>query len=124
MDRQLILLATLNLIIAIGAGAFGAHGLKRILGPEALSIWQTAVLYQLIHGLGLFVVALLDARCKSPLLSVAGLVMCAGIVFFSGSLYLLVLTGVPWLGAVTPLGGAAFLLAWVMVAWAAWRTPG
>jgi uncharacterized membrane protein YgdD (TMEM256/DUF423 family) len=110
-------------MVAIAAGAFGTHGLKSFLGPEGLSIWQTGVLYHLVHALGLFVVALLGTHCGSPLLSVAGLVMCAGIVFFSGSLYLLVLTGAPWLGAVTPLGGAAFLLAWAMVAWAAWRAP-
>ena len=120
-DRQLTFWAALNLMVAITAGAFGAHGIKRIVGPELLSIWQTGVLYHLIHGLGLFVLLLLRARLVSLLLSAASLVMGAGIVLFSGSLYLIVLTGLPWLGLVTPLGGAAFLLAWAMVAWAAWR---
>lgn len=123
-DRQLTILAALNLIVAVGAGAFGAHGLKRMLTPELLAVWQTGVLYHLVHALGLFIIALLGARFGSPLLSAAGLVMFAGIVLFSGSLYLLSLTGTHWLGAVTPLGGAAFLAAWAMVALAAYRAQG
>jgi len=121
-DRQLTILAALNMIAAVGAGAFGAHGLKRMLAPDLLAIWQTGVLYHLIHALGLFIVALLGARFGSALLSTAGLVMFAGIVLFSGSLYLLAVTGTRWLGAITPLGGVAFLLAWALVAWAAWRS--
>jgi len=109
-------------MVAVGAGAFGAHGLKRMLTPELLSVWQTGVLYHLVHALGLFVVALLGARYGSPLLSAAGMVMFAGIVLFSGSLYLLSLTGTHWLGAVTPFGGVAFLASWGMVALAAYRS--
>src|SRR5690606_37489922 len=100
-DRQLTILAALNMIAAVGAGAFGAHGLKRVLSPDLLAVWQTGVLYHLVHALGLFVVALLGARFGSALLSTAGVVMFAGIVLFSGRL---------------------FLLAWGMVAWAAWRS--
>ena len=121
-DRQLTLLAALNMIAAVGAGAFGAHGLKRMLAPDLLAVWQTGVLYHLVHALGLFVVALLGARYGSTLLSTAGTVMFAGIVLFSGSLYVLAITGTRWLGAVTPLGGVAFLVAWALVAWAAWRS--
>jgi len=121
-DRQLTILAALNMIAAVGAGALGAHGLKRVLSPDLLAVWQTGVLYHLAHALGLFVVALLGARFGSALLSAAGLVMFVGIVLFSGSLYLLAGTGSRWLGAITPLGGVAFLLAWGMVAWAAWRS--
>ena len=117
-DRQLTILAALNLMVAVGAGAFGAHGLKRMLTPELLSVWQTGVMYHLIHALGLFIIALLGARFGSPLLSAAGLVMFAGIVLFSGSLYILSLTGTHW------LGGAAFLAAWAMVALAAYRAQG
>ncbi|WP_459618514.1 DUF423 domain-containing protein [Bordetella sp. 2513F-2] len=120
-DRQLTVLAALNMLVAVGAGAFGAHGLKRMITAEMLSVWQTGVLYHLVHGLGLFVVALLGARWGSPLLSAAGAVMFAGIVLFCGSLYLLALTGTRILGAVTPLGGVAFLAAWAMIAWAAYR---
>jgi len=121
-DRQLAILAALNMIAAVGAGAFGAHGLKRMLAPDLLAVWQTGVLYHLVHALGLFVIALLGARFGSTLLSTAGLVMLAGIVLFSGSLYLLAATGTRWLGAITPIGGVAFLVAWALVAWAAWRS--
>ncbi len=121
-DRQLAILAALNMIAAVGAGAFGAHGLKRMLAPDLLAVWQTGVLYHLVHALGLFVIALLGARFGSTLLSTAGLVMFAGIVLFSGSLYLLAGTGTRWLGAITPIGGVAFLVAWALVAWAAWRS--
>lgn len=122
-DRQLAILAALNMIVAVGAGAFGAHGLKRVLDPDLLAVWHTGVLYHLVHALGLFAVAMLGAHFGSSLLSAAGAVMFAGIVLFSGSLYVLALTGTRWLGAVTPLGGAAFLLSWAMVAWAVYRTP-
>ncbi|CAP42677.1 DUF423 domain-containing protein [Bordetella petrii] len=121
-DRQLAILAALNMIAAVGAGAFGAHGLKRMLAPDLLAVWQTGVLYHLVHALGLFVIALLGARFGSTPLSTAGLVMFAGIVLFSGSLYLLAVTGTRWLGAITPIGGVAFLVAWALVAWAAWRS--
>jgi len=120
-DRQLTILAACNMIAAVGAGAFGAHGLKRMLSPDLLAVWQTGVLYHLVHALGLLAVALLGARFGSALLSAAGMVMFAGIVLFSGSLYLLAVTGTRWLGAITPLGGVAFLVAWALVAWAAWR---
>ncbi|PND35310.1 hypothetical protein A6B37_05015 [Achromobacter sp. HZ01] len=120
-DRQLTILAALNLLVAVGAGAFGAHGLKRMITPELLTVWQTGVLYHLIHALGLLAIALLGARYGSPLLSAAGVVMFVGIVLFSGSLYVLSLTGTHRLGIVTPFGGAAFLAAWAMVALAAYR---
>jgi uncharacterized membrane protein YgdD (TMEM256/DUF423 family) len=120
-DRLLIMLGALNMLVAVAAGAFGAHGLKRTLTPDMLAVWQTAVTYQMAHALGMLAIAALGARMGGTLLSSAGAVMFAGIVIFSGSLYVLALTGTRWLGAITPIGGAAFLLAWAMVAWAAWR---
>lgn len=122
-DRQLIIIASLTLLVGVAAGAFGAHGLKRILSADLISVWQTAVLYQLIHGLGLLAIAALGARFGSPLLSTAGIFMFAGIVIFSGSLYILALTGVKWLGAITPIGGVAFIVAWALLALAAYRAP-
>jgi uncharacterized membrane protein YgdD (TMEM256/DUF423 family) len=86
-----------------------------------LAIWHTAVLYQLVHGLGMLLLALLATQIGAPLLGMAGAVMLAGVLIFSGSLYVLVLTGTKWLGAITPVGGMAFIIAWAMVAWAAWR---
>ncbi|NYT59170.1 DUF423 domain-containing protein [Alcaligenaceae bacterium] len=121
-DRQLIIVAALTLLVGVGAGAFGAHGLKRMITPDMLSVWQTAVLYQLIHGLGMLVIAALGTRMGTPLLSLSGSVMFAGILIFSGSLYTLVLTNTKWLGAITPIGGLAFLIAWAMVAIAAYRS--
>ncbi|HUG59214.1 MAG TPA: DUF423 domain-containing protein [Candidimonas sp.] len=121
-DRQLVITASLVLLVGVGAGAFGAHGLRRIISPDLLSVWQTAVLYQLIHGLGMLAIAALGAKFGSSLLSNAGLMMFAGIVIFSGSLYVLALTGTKWLGAITPIGGLAFIVAWAMVALAAYRT--
>src|SRR5690606_39958762 len=120
-DRQLIIIAALTLLVGVGAGAFGAHGLKRVVTPDMLSVWQTAVLYQLVHGLGMLLIAVLSTRLGSPLLNLSGGVMFAGVLIFSGSLYALVLTETKWLGALTPLGGAAFLAAWAMVALAAYR---
>ncbi|WP_353152320.1 DUF423 domain-containing protein [Pollutimonas bauzanensis] len=121
-DRQLVIAASLILLIGVGAGAFGAHGLRRIISPDLLSVWQTAVLYQLVHGLGMLAIAALGARFGSSLLSNAGVLMFVGIVIFSGSLYVLALTGTRWLGAITPIGGLAFIAAWAMVALAAYRT--
>ncbi|SMC23068.1 Uncharacterized membrane protein YgdD, TMEM256/DUF423 family [Andreprevotia lacus DSM 23236] len=120
-DRHLIIAAALNMFIGVAAGAFGAHALKTRLPADLLAVWQTAVQYQLLHALGLFVIALLLPRLASPLLGWAGPLMLAGIVLFSGSLYALALSGVRVLGAITPIGGVAFLAAWLLLALAAWR---
>jgi uncharacterized membrane protein YgdD (TMEM256/DUF423 family) len=120
-DRLFVFLGALNMFLAVGAGAFGAHGLRRILSPEMLGVWQIAVTYQIAHALGLLAIAALSPRYGSGPWTAAGWLMFAGIVLFSGSLYLLAGTGIRWLGAITPLGGAAFLAAWALVAWAAWR---
>lgn len=120
-DRYLVIAAALCLLVGVGAGAFGAHGLKRMLSPDMLQVWQTAVLYQLIHGLGMLAVAALGARFGSALLDWAGALMFAGIILFSGSLYVLALSGTKWLGAVAPVGGTAFIIAWALVALAAYR---
>ncbi|MBV6306488.1 DUF423 domain-containing protein [Candidimonas humi] len=121
-DRTIVIVASLTLLVAVAAGAFGAHGLKRVLSADMLAVWHTAVLYQLVHGLGMLAIAGLGTRFGSPLLSSAAGLMFAGIVLFSGSLYLLATTGVRWLGAITPIGGLAFILAWALVALAAWRS--
>jgi|TARA_R100000455_G_C6215182_1_gene81434 uncharacterized membrane protein YgdD (TMEM256/DUF423 family) len=109
------------MLVGVGAGAFGAHGLKRVLSADMLAIWQTAVLYQLVHALGLLLIAALSARIGGSLPGWSGWVMFAGIVVFSGSLYVLALSGVKWLGAFTPIGGVAFIVAWALLAIAAWR---
>lgn len=120
-QRHLIILAAINMLIAVAAGAFGAHALKNMLSPEMLTIWHTAASYQTSHALGLFGIALLIPRVSSIWLTRSAIAMLTGIAIFSGSLYLLAVSGVRWLGAITPIGGLAFLLAWAMLAWAAYR---
>lgn len=122
-ERALIAIAAANMFIAVAAGAFGAHGLKNVLSPEMLAVWHTGVTYQMAHALGLFAIALLMPRFDSALLPWAGMLMLTGIVVFSGSLYVLSLTGIRIIGAITPIGGVAFLLAWILVAIAACRQP-
>jgi uncharacterized membrane protein YgdD (TMEM256/DUF423 family) len=108
-------------MLAVAAGAFGAHALRDRLPDTMLAIFETGVRYQMYHALALLVTALLVARAPSAAAVAAGWLFAAGIVVFSGSLYVLVLSGVRWLGAITPLGGLAFLAGWVLLAWAGWR---
>lgn len=118
-ERHLIAIAAFNLFIAIAAGAFGAHALKSYLSPDMLAIWQTAVQYQMWHGLALLALANLITRWEAKKIRFCALSMLLGIILFSGSLYLLAYTGIRVLGAVTPLGGVAFLIAWAYLAWTA-----
>lgn len=121
MKRQpLIVCAALLLLTGVIAGAFGAHGLKRIVTADMLATWNTGVLYQLIHGLGILMTSQLHALLNKKLLRLAGYAMLIGTLIFSGSLYLIVLTGVTRLGAITPIGGLFFLIAWAIIAIAAW----
>ncbi len=105
--------------LGVVLGAFGAHGLRARVGPEMVEGWKTGVLYHLVHALALFGVAIAGDRIGWRRV-VAGLFL-AGIVVFSGSLYLLTLTGTRWLGAVTPLGGVAFMAGWAALAASARR---
>jgi uncharacterized membrane protein YgdD (TMEM256/DUF423 family) len=108
---SLLRVAGAIMFIAVALGAFGAHGLRGRVGPEMIEVWRTAVLYHMVHGLALVAVALAGVARIAWARVVAGLFI-AGILIFSGSLYLLVITGQRWLGAITPLGGAAFLGGW------------
>ena len=107
--------------LAVAAGAFGAHALRATLTPEDLATFETAVRYQMYHALGLFAVAWASTQWESAAVTVAGWAFVVGILIFSGSLYVLVLTGPRWLGAITPIGGVAFIVGWVLLAWTAWR---
>ena len=120
--RLALVLACVLLFAGVAAGAFGAHALKARLAPDQLGVWQTAVQYHAWHGLGLLATGLLLLhKPDSAALGIAAWLFVAGIALFSGSLYALALTGVRGLGAVTPIGGVAFLGAWAAMAWAAWR---
>jgi len=111
-------LGAVNAFLAVAAGAFGAHALKKRLDPDLLAIFETGARYHMYHALGLFAVAWLAAR-GAPVANASGWSMQLGIVLFSGSLYALALTGVRGLGAITPLGGLAFLAGWALLAWGA-----
>ncbi|MFZ4528856.1 MAG: DUF423 domain-containing protein [Undibacterium curvum] len=122
--RIVIPVAALSMLIAVAAGAFGAHGLKAVLSAEMLAIWQTAVQYQMVHGLGLLAVGILMQQWpQAKRLAWVAIAFVVGIFLFSGSLYLLALSGIRWLGAVTPLGGVAFLAGWLLLAISAWQHP-
>lgn len=112
-------LGCVALFLGVALGAFGAHGLKTILSDTAKATFETGVRYQMIHGLALFIVAWAGSRSESSLVPVAGVAFSLGILLFSGSLYLLSVTGVRQWGAVTPLGGLAFLTGWVALIFAA-----
>lgn len=111
------------MFLGVGAGAFGAHGLSSYLARTNLTgNFETAVRYHIYHALALFVAAWAVDKWGGALPTWAGYLFVAGIVLFSGSLYLLVATRMRWLGAITPLGGAAFLAGWLLIMLAAWRS--
>ena len=107
------------MLLAVGLGAFGAHGLRQRLTPDLLGIFETGVRYHVYHALALFAVAWVADKNPASLANAAGWAFTAGIIIFSGSLYVLSVTGVRWLGAVTPIGGLAFLVGWALLAWSA-----
>ncbi len=111
--KVVILIAAFLLALAVAAGAFGAHALKNILTAERLETWQTAVQYHAWHALGLMLIALIGAQFEMSITWPASLIL-AGIVVFSGSLYALCLSGLGWLGAITPIGGLAFIIGWIL----------
>ena len=125
MKFLFLFLASLLLLLGVAMGAFGAHGLRGVLSNHSMTIYQTAVSYQMWHGLGLGIIAALSQHPPhSKLLIWAGWLMFVGVLLFSGSLYVLSLTGIRWLGAITPSGGLAFLIAWGLVGVYAWRNLG
>lgn len=121
MLRGFLMLAAFFGFTGVALGAFAAHGLKNRLTPEYLTIFHTGVTYQLVHTLALFGVALLATQIQGRLITWAGLSFTVGIVLFSGSLYLLTMTGISKLGIITPFGGLAFLVGWICLGLAAWR---
>lgn len=120
MERTFIFLGALAGLTGVGLGAFGAHGLRTRLSPDMLAVFETGVRYHMYHALALMATATLMGRHSHTLLVAAGWFFTSGIILFSGSLYLLALTGIAALGIVTPIGGVAFLLGWGCLAAAAW----
>ena len=121
MERIFFGLGSILAGIAVGLGAFGAHGLRGILSPEDLVTFETGVRYQMYHALALLGVAWAVTQWETVLFEWSGWLFVLGSLVFSGSLYILVLTGQRWLGAVTPLGGLALILGWVLLASAVFR---
>ena len=114
--KTFIIIGAVNAFLAVALGAFGAHGLEGRVEPKYLETWKTGVTYQMFHAAGLLVIGLLMGKVPVAFLfTTAGWLMLAGIVLFSGSLYVLSLTKISILGAITPLGGVSFLVAWVLI---------
>ncbi|MBS4195911.1 DUF423 domain-containing protein [Lederbergia citri] len=111
-----IIIGAINAFLAVALGAFGAHGLEGKLEPKYLEVWKTGVTYQMFHALGLIAIGIIGRNIPvSSLLSWSGWTMLIGIILFSGSLYILSTSGIKILGAITPFGGIAFLISWVLL---------
>ena len=119
MDRRFAGIGAVFGFLGVAAGAFGAHALRARLSPDALEIFETAARYQMYHALALIAAAWVASRWPGSFAHAAGWLFVGGTVVFSGSLYVLALTGTRWLGAVTPIGGLALLAGWLSLAWAA-----
>jgi uncharacterized membrane protein YgdD (TMEM256/DUF423 family) len=123
-STSLISCGAVTAALGVGLGAFGAHGLKTIVPPDHLAIFETAVRYQMYHSLGMMIVGIVPQMVPSVPLRrwmLTGWLFAAGILLFSGSLYLLVLLNIPWMGAITPLGGISFIAGWLLLGWEIWK---
>jgi len=121
MDRLFFTLGSVSAFVAVGLGAFAAHGLKTRLDADLLAVFEVGVRYQMYHAFALLAVGWTQTRWPGDLATAAGWLFVAGTLLFSGSLYALSLSGLRWLGAVTPVGGLLFLAGWLCLAWAAWK---
>ena len=119
MDRTFLILGALAGFLGVALGAFGAHGLRARLSPEMLAVFETGVRYQMYHACAILIVALAAARLDGWLIRAAGWLFTSGIVVFSGSLYVLAITGTTAFGAITPFGGVALLAGWACLILAA-----
>ncbi|MGG7619419.1 DUF423 domain-containing protein [Bacillus coreaensis] len=114
--KTFIIIGAINAFLSVALGAFGAHGLEGRVEQKYLEIWKTGVTYQMFHATGLLIVGVLLGRLPAnALLSWSGWMMLIGIILFSGSLYVMTLTKISILGAITPLGGLSFLAAWILI---------
>ncbi|HLU21803.1 DUF423 domain-containing protein [Lederbergia graminis] len=111
-----IIIGAINALLSVGLGAFGAHALEGKIEPKYLDVWKTGVQYQMFHALGILAIGILSRNVPvSGLLSWSGWLMFIGIIIFSGSLYVLSVSGIKVLGAITPIGGVAFLISWLLL---------
>ncbi len=121
MERVFLIIGALSACIGVAAGAFGAHGLKSRIAPEMLLVFEVGVRYQMYHAFALIISAWVLTKWPSSLVNIGGFLFILGTLLFSGSLYFLSVSGVRWLGAITPFGGLAFLAGWICLAWGVWR---
>lgn len=121
MNKKLLFIAAIMGLLAVALGAFGSHGLKKVISPEMVNIFNLGVQYQFYHTFALLSVALTGYWIRSRLLNWAGYFFIAGILLFSGSLYIYALLGSKWMGPITPLGGICFMAGWILMAVAIWR---
>lgn len=125
MAKLFISLAAVSGMLSVVLGAFGAHGLRNRLDDYAMGVFETAVQYHMVHSLALLAVGMIAlSQPQAALLRSSGWLFLLGIAIFSGSLYILAMTGLRWLGAITPLGGLAFIAGWACLAVAAWKQLG
>ncbi len=119
--KMWIIIGAISAGMAVALGAFGAHGLKPHISPEDLTIYETAVQYHMIHAVALLIIGLMGVYFPQDVIFLPAMLIFSGIILFSGSLYLLVLTDTRWLGAITPIGGVAFVAGWGMLAYKLWK---
>jgi uncharacterized membrane protein YgdD (TMEM256/DUF423 family) len=115
MGKTIIMTASVFLAFAVAIGAFGAHGLKAHLTAEMLQTYKTGVEYHFYHSLGLLLVGVLSLSIPSNLLNWSAIFLVTGIILFSGSLYVLAISGIKWIGAITPVGGLSFIAGWIFL---------
>ena len=120
-NRTILLAGAIFMALAVLLGAFGAHALKKVLSPDMLAIYKTGVEYQFYHALGLLLIGVIGFHIRSRYLQWAGLFISIGIIIFSGSLYVLTLSGIKALGAITPIGGLSFVAGWIFLAITIWK---
>ena len=121
IGKTILMTASFLLALAVALGAFGAHGLKSQLSTDMLQTYKTGVDYHFYHALGLLLIGILAVSFPSELMKWSAILLTAGIILFSGSLYLLAVSGIKWLGAITPIGGLSFIAGWVLLFLAVWK---
>lgn len=122
MQKLFLTIGSIAMALAVALGAFGAHGLKSTISEEMMNIFETGVKYHFYHALGILLIGVMARWLpNSSLLPWSGWLMIGGILIFSGSLYLLSVSGIRWLGAITPVGGLCFIASWIILAITVWK---
>ncbi|MFW5755389.1 MAG: DUF423 domain-containing protein [Tangfeifania sp.] len=121
MGKTILMTASVLLALAVAFGAFGAHGLKSQLSTDMMQTYKTGVEYHFYHALGLLLIGILAISFPSELIKWSAILLAAGILVFSGSLYVLAVTGIKWLGAITPIGGLSFIAGWIILFLTVWK---